>query len=109
MVSDMNQSVKFYVETLGLRLKTRHGDHFAQIQAPGAIIALHPSSKTSPDTKGGSMSIGFSVDNLEMTIQELKAKGVRFVSGIVDDEQVRIASFTDPDGNQLYFSQSRWG
>ena len=109
MISDMNRSVKFYVETLGLRLKTRYGDYFAQIQAPGTIIALHPSSKTNPIMKGGSTSIGFSVDDLDKVIQELKAKGVMFTSGVVDDGQVRIASFMDPDGNQLYLSQSRWG
>jgi predicted enzyme related to lactoylglutathione lyase len=59
--------------------------------------------------KGGSTSIGFSVDDLDKVIQELKAKGVMFTSGVVDDGQVRIASFMDPDGNQLYLSQSRWG
>ena len=109
MVSDMNRSTRFYVETLGLRLKARYGDHFAQIEAPGVIIALHPSNERNSTKKEGSISIGFGVDDLEKTVQELETKGVRFASGIVDDGQVRLASFTDPDGNQLYLSQSRWG
>ncbi len=110
MVSDMNMALQFYVETLGLKLKSRYGDHFAQVQAPGVIIALHPASKQGPQPgREGSISIGFSVDNLESAIQELVAKGAKFTSGIVDDGQVRLSFFGDPDNNHLYLSQSRWG
>jgi catechol 2,3-dioxygenase-like lactoylglutathione lyase family enzyme len=47
MVSDMKRAIKFYVETIGLELKANWGDEFAQIKAPGVIIALHPASKNS--------------------------------------------------------------
>jgi hypothetical protein len=39
---------------------------------------------------------------------ELKSKRIVF-SGVSNDRQVRLAFFTDPDGNPLYLSQSNWG
>jgi len=41
-------------------------------------------------------------------MRELKAKGVQF-SRTTDDAQVKLAFFTDPDGNPLYLSQNKWG
>lgn len=109
IVSSIENSVRFYTDVLGLKLKARYGDHFAQVEVPGAIIALHPAIEDGQQPgKSESMSIGFSVDNLEGAIDELKAKGVNF-SRIADDEQVKLAFFTDLDGNPLYLSQSKWG
>jgi catechol 2,3-dioxygenase-like lactoylglutathione lyase family enzyme len=109
MVSNIERSIRFYTEVLGLKLKARYGDQFAQIEAPGSIIALHPSSEKGPQPgKSESLSIGFAVDRLELAVEELKSKGVVF-SRISDDVQVRLAFFTDPDGNPLYLSQTKWG
>ena len=46
MVASMARSVKFYTETLGLKLKVRHSSHWAEIAADGLIIGLHPLIKT---------------------------------------------------------------
>jgi catechol 2,3-dioxygenase-like lactoylglutathione lyase family enzyme len=110
MVSDMDRAVKFYVETLGLKLKSRYGDYFAQVEAPGTTIALHPSSKNGPQPgKSESLSIGFGVDDIESAIVLLKDKGVTFSGEVVRDGPVKLAFFTDPDKNPLYLSQTqRW-
>lgn len=105
----MNRAIKFYTDTLGLKLKAHYGDQFAQVEAPGTIIALHPAAKGGPKAGNSeSLSIGFAVDNLEKAMAELKVKGVLF-SKVADDAQVKLAFFTDPDGNPLYLSQSKWG
>jgi len=109
MVSDMEKAVQFYTNTLGLKLKSRYGNEFAQVAAPGATIALHPSSHGGPrPSNSENLSIGFAVDDLEKAMVELKSKGVEF-SRVSDDAQVRLAFFTDPDGNPLYLSHSKWG
>ena len=109
MVRDMKKSVQFYAETLGLAVKARYGDEFAQLQAPGTIIALHPVRKGSPPpTSPAGLSIGLSVDDLDKAMADLKGKGVAF-SRVVDDAQVKLAFFKDPDGYELYLSQSKWG
>ena len=109
MVTDMEKSIQFYTKTLGLRLKANYGGQFAQIEAPGTIIALHPIPENGP--KPGyseGISIGFGVVNLEETMEELRQRGVEF-SRTSDDNQVMLAFFTDPDGYHLYLSQSKWG
>jgi catechol 2,3-dioxygenase-like lactoylglutathione lyase family enzyme len=109
MVNNMERAVRFYTDALGLKLKARYDDQFAQVEAPGTIIALHPANKDGPRPgKSESLSIGFAVDNLDAAMSELKGKGVTF-SKVADDTQVKLAFFTDPDGNPLYLSQSKWG
>jgi len=105
----MGKAVKFYTDVLGLKLKSRYGDNFAQVEAPGTTIALHPASKEGLDSsRSESISIGFVVDDLDRERAELENKGVRFLR-MLDDAQVRLAFFADPDGNPLYLSQSKWG
>ena len=109
MVEDMERSVQFYVEVLGLKLKSRYGNDFAQVEAPGTIIALHPMAKEDHRIRGPEkVSIGFSVDSLEKSMAEFANKGISF-SRTTDDKQVRLAFFNDPDGYPLYLSQSKWG
>jgi len=109
MVKDMRKALNFYTSTLGLKIKAQYGDEFAQLEAPGTIIALHPAVKGGPkpgDAQG--LSIGFAVDDIEKTAAELTQKGVR-LSKISDDGPVRLAHFKDADGYPLYLSQSKWG
>ena len=103
MVSDMNSAIQFYVEKLGLTVKARYSDQFAQVAAPGLTIALHPADKQGQRSeKSEGLSIGLRVDNLERTMKDLEGKGLKF-SPVVEDGPVRLASF-----NPLYLAESRW-
>ncbi len=103
MVKSMAKSVKFYTETLGLPLLVRHGSHWAEIDASGLIIGLHPQVKTKKIIRGDSMTIGLEVDNIETAMKNLGQKGVSFdfqkISGGL------LAYFNDPDDNVLYLFQ----
>lgn len=111
-VSDMDRAIRFYTDTLGLQLKFRVGNDWAEVDAGGGFgIGLHPHSGKSgtsrPGTRG-SISIGFEVDEpLDGIVEKLKAEGVRFDGPIIDDDPVRIASFGDPDGNALYLCETK--
>ena len=75
MVSDMNSAIQFYVEKLGLTLKARYSDQFAQVAAPGLTIALHPADKQGQRSeKSEGLSIGLRVDNLERTMKDLEGR-----------------------------------
>lgn len=107
-VRDMGASIRFYTETLGLALRMRAGDDWAEIDAgPGLVIGLHPATPQSPAPGvRGSLAIGFNVDGkLEEVVEALSQRGVSFHGPIVEDEHVRLAFFGDPDGNQLYLAQ----
>lgn len=101
MVKDMDIAIHFYVEVLGLTLLNRYDNHYAEIQAPDLNIGLHPSSTKT--VRGNNMSIGFGVINFDETIKDLSTKGIDF--NIEEDGWIRLAYFTDPDGNELFLAE----
>ncbi len=63
-VSDMDRSVRFYTEVLGLRLANRFGNSWATVEAgKGLTIGLHPASPKYelPGTRGA-MMLGPEID-----------------------------------------------
>jgi len=103
MVSDITDAIEFYVNTLGLELLNRYGDHYAEVQAPELLIGLHPNSDKL--IKGNNMSIGFGVTEFDSTIKELEAKGINF--NVEQDGWIRLASFQDNDENQLFLAENK--
>jgi catechol 2,3-dioxygenase-like lactoylglutathione lyase family enzyme len=109
MISDMDQSIQFYVEKLGLKLKTRYGNQFAEVECPGLTIALHPAFEHGPRPGNSeSLSVGLGVEDIDEAIASLKGKGVA-MDRISNDGPVILAFFKDPDGNPLYLSQTQSG
>src|SRR3954451_18687171 len=79
-VSDMDRAVRFYSETLGLRLAYRFGNHWAAVEAgKGLTIGLHPESAEMPAGRVGSMAIGLELEgSIHDAVASLSAKGVKF-------------------------------
>ena len=103
MVSDISQAIGFYVETLGLTLLNRYGEHYAELDANGFMIALHP--LTGSVTYGNNASIGLGVFHFDQTIKDLESKGVIFK--METGGYIRQAHFKDPDGNQLFLAENK--
>jgi catechol 2,3-dioxygenase-like lactoylglutathione lyase family enzyme len=106
MASDFERSLRFYTETLGLTLKFRAGNEWAEVAAPGVSIGLHPAGGYAPTGGGGGMSLGLQVADIELAMETLKARGVEFPRGSRASGQLRMADFADPDGTQLYLFQN---
>ena len=65
MVKDLDRAVRFYIETLRLALRFESRGHWAQVEAPGLTIGLHPPGETGPTGAGtGNLSIGLAVKDL---------------------------------------------
>ena len=109
MGAAMERAVRFYTETLGLPLKTRVGDGWAEVQAPRVTIALHPAGQQGPPRPAAGVSIGLIVEELEPAMAALREKGVAFAPHLVDNERVRLAFFTDPDQTPLYLCEYQSG
>ena len=108
MVSSMKRSVAFYTKTLGLKLRYKPHEEWAEVQAPGIVIGLHGMHDHSHDpapAKPEGFSIGFTVKKLEKAMDALKKKGVSFSPRIMDEGPVRLAFFSDPDGTPLYLCE----
>jgi catechol 2,3-dioxygenase-like lactoylglutathione lyase family enzyme len=108
-VSDMDRSVRFYTETLGMKLNERHGNHWAAIDGgPGLSIGLHPATPEVAAGQPGSMAIGLYLDgSLGEAVKRLTNRGVAFDGPIMEDKALSLAYFTDPDGNRLYLAEMK--
>jgi predicted enzyme related to lactoylglutathione lyase len=102
-VSDMNQALKFYNETLGLQiaLDARVFNHAEVGPAePLAKIGLYATGKKSKRKKR--TGIVFDTDDIYTLYENLKKKGVKFTLKPTKMEWGGIvADFLDPDNNIL--------
>ncbi len=110
-VSDMDRSVAFYRDTLGLPLRLQ-SPYWTEFAMETVTLALHggalpDENPTRGEKPAGSVSISFSVGNLDTVAAMLKERGVRFVMEPKDqiDEGIRLAVFLDPDGCPISLSQ----
>ena len=87
----------FYHETLGLPIRYEN-PHFADFQAGPCSIALH--GEREPHAPSDAWHMEFIVDDIEATARELARRGVA-VSPIRKESFGRIASFHDPEGNEI--------
>ena len=105
MVSDFDRAVRFYTDILGLKLKNRFANEWAEVETPGLTIGLHPSRPGMPAGGASHISIGLGVEDLDAVMADLRKKGVEFQPIRDAGEAGRFASFSDPDGTSLYLHQ----
>ena len=105
IVADMDRSIRFYTEVLGLRLTNRFGNDWATVCAgEGLTIGIHPASAKypAPGTKGA-MLIGLDIDvPIEKAVARLTRHGVQIKGSVVRREPGNFANLEDPDGNDIY-------
>src|SRR5215831_14022294 len=92
-VTNMDRAVRFYTETLGLKLAYRFGDHWASVECgKGLTIGLHPTTTESagPVSTGNvRMAIGLELEGrMEDAMKRLEAKGVQF-EGLINEGKAR--------------------
>ena len=100
-VHDFRAAVAWYQEKLGLEPVGLHEDPFCFMKFPQgtAMIALLGGGRSGGDE---GITPAIKVDDLRVTVDELKGRGVEFTGEIVDDEEgYRIISFKDLDGNKI--------
>jgi predicted enzyme related to lactoylglutathione lyase len=107
MVADFDRAVRFYTETLGLKLKNRFGNEWAEVETPGLTIGLHPAREGTPSGGASHISIGLGVDDLDAAVSELRQRGLEFQPVRDAGDAGRFAAFSDPDGTALYLHQDR--
>jgi len=111
VVSNMDRSVEFYRDKLGIPLKFQSPE-WTEFDTGATTLALHgggvPSETHGDQSKAaGTCSIGFNVANVDQTYEELKAKGIRFVMPPTqrEGEGIKLTVCLDPDGLPVSFAQ----
>ena len=78
IVKDMDESIKFYTEVMGLEIDSRHnpfpGLTITLLKGEGdAMIELIKNT----ENETGLFSVGMEVDDINTTVKELKSKGAK--------------------------------
>ena len=117
-VSDLGAAIRFYSDTLGMKLTNRFGERWATVETTpsywttdaahaGLIIGLRPptafgeataSSHVAPGTRGG---VGYGLETYrpcEEVIAEFAKRGVRVTSEIIRFDAGNVFAFEDCDG-----------
>ncbi|MDY6999720.1 MAG: VOC family protein [Actinomycetota bacterium] len=97
---DLDESIRFYSETLGMAVKFRDGAHFAALDAGSVTLALatavdHPIP--------GQVVVGVKTDDVDAAAKAIEASGGGVVRGPYDDAHERRAVVYDNKGNGLVF------
>jgi len=101
-VSDMERSISFYSEVLGLRLTSR--DVVARFDIDGVLFELVPGRDERNVKGGGNARLCLKVDDISQALEYLKMKGAH-AGEIRKVENGRLVSFEDPDRNEIYLWQ----
>jgi lactoylglutathione lyase len=114
LVSDMERSVKFYKELLGLPVKTKsESPDWVEFFNRETTLSLHAIKKgkgssnvAGKDTKLGTGTlVGFMVSDIDATVQFLKENNVRFFKEPREEPFGKHAIVEDPDGHLISIAQ----
>ena len=109
-VSDMDRSVAFYRDALGLPLRFQTPE-WTEFLTEGALIALQkaddpPAAGDSPN-RAGRCQPGLAVPDLQAFHDRVIANGVRCQRAPREEFGTRLASYIDPDGLVFAVSEQR--
>lgn len=100
--TDIDRSVKFYGEVLGLKRGKQWGKMPAQEFETGNLtIAVMQSDAFGMEFKPNTNPLEFRVDDFEAAKAELESRGVEFQGEPIDSGVCFQTFFQDPDGNML--------
>jgi lactoylglutathione lyase len=108
-VSDMEQTIRFYTDVLGLEVLERkvspRGSHLAFLKVPNSeeLIELTSFPPSGPvKVQEDLVHLAFQVENLDDTIASLSAKGVKVTDGPTQTSSGSRFIFIDaPDGYEV--------
>jgi len=96
-VSDLERSVQFYRDVLGLRLRSR--DAVARFDVDGVLFELAPGNQGLLSGTGNAR-LCFLVNDVARTLDELRTKGIP-TDGPHEKSNGVLGCFRDPDGNEI--------
>lgn len=109
-VSDVERSLEFYRDTLGLRLDSSSPPSWYEFDAGNVTSAIGkpPEGAPQPPYQGG-ITVALAVPNTQEALAELKAKGVQVIYEVWEASTCFMALISDPDGNGLWIHQRKDG
>lgn len=103
-VSDIERAISFYAETLGMKFLSR--DVVARFDIDGVLFELVPAPNEGTLQGGGNARLCLQVEDIHQAIKNLQTKGIP-ISQVQDKGKGMLASFEDPDGNEVCLWQEK--
>jgi len=97
-VTDLERSIAFYRDVLGLRVVSR--DYVVRFDVDGVLFELVPVSQGQQVFGSGNARLCFKVEDIRRTVSQLQQRGVA-CSEVKSEPGGLLAFFKDPDGNEL--------
>lgn len=113
LVKDLNKSIDFYNNVLGME-KKQESEDWVEFMKQGTVLALHPIGKNSKSdeqkkisrsAKSGNILIGFNVSDLESVCNDLNKKNVKFYKDLKNESFGKHAIIEDPEGNLISLAE----
>lgn len=98
---DMDAQSSFYEQVLGLKLKFRDGDRWAQYDAGGTNIALASREEAQPATQG--TVLVFEVEDFDGVAKQIEQHGGHYLGTRDMGSHGAVLSAQDPEGNIIQF------
>ena len=110
--TDLDESVRFYTEKIGLALEFRYEDFYAGIRAGSQVFHLKLVDSKDPSIKfvddGEHFHLYFGTDDVVALAEMLKQRGIRLVQDVhATPWGTRELVIKDDQGHTLYFGQSQ--
>lgn len=104
LVENMERSIAFYRDTLGMKIKEEYPDWVEfGTESRSAALALHP--KRTRYSRFPNMLIGFNVGDIEYVCKELQNKKVKFYKKLKEESFGKHAIIEDPDGHLISIAE----
>lgn len=104
VVKDIEAAIKFYTETVGLKLREFAPEYgWAELSGPeGSILGLARENMEQNAKAGTNAVITVTVDNIDKARDEFLKKGVSLLGEVIEvPGHVKMQTFQDKDGNTL--------
>ena len=103
-VKDLDASLKFYHEILGMPVKNERRNWVDLGQQSGGVLSLHPASITTSklnNSKENGILIGLTVGDLHSAMDELSVANIEVFRDIQERQTGKNAIILDPDGYMI--------
>ncbi len=108
IVEDMDESIKFYTEVMGLEIDSQYNPQ------PGVIITLLKGEGDAmieiiknAESETGLFSMGMEVEDINTTVKELRSKGAKITMEPIPITVGTLAFLEDPNGARIALIQHR--
>ncbi len=111
-VSDMEKSLKFYSEFMGLGPVAKMGVPSHQVVMLGndgetKLELIYEPGRALPENPGGTVTTGFAPDDLDAFIAKLGEMGIPAVGPIAPSPGIRFFFIKDPDGYTIQLVEQK--